>query len=190
MIISHKYKFIFLAIPKTGTSSIESVLLKYNEEKVPKHTTLAELQDVYGVDMSKYFTFCFTRNPWDRLVSLYLQLKKKSGKEYDTPERRFLFDFSNKNIFEEFVKMVCANECLDIMKDEKDVVDFCGRFESLQSDFLKVCDIAGIPREHLPVLNKSIEKTHYSQYYSEYTKLLVQKHFSKDIQNFAYTWRT
>jgi hypothetical protein len=53
MIISHKHKFIFFKTKKTAGTSIEIALSKYR-----------------GPD-DVITPFCFERNPWDRIVSLF-----------------------------------------------------------------------------------------------------------------------
>lgn len=83
MRISHKHKFIFIAIPKCGSTSIRRVLEPFSELKqmvadpfawncwharppqVKKHF------DEQGWEWDKYFKFTFTRNPWSRGVSMY-----------------------------------------------------------------------------------------------------------------------
>ena len=92
--ISHKHKYIYIHIPKTGGNSVEAALLenigippeRCNDEGLTK----AERQEyriwyTHGeIDVQhrklgqykkwrerEYFTFSFVRNPWDRYVSEY-----------------------------------------------------------------------------------------------------------------------
>ena len=76
MIVSSEKKFIFAAVPKTGSSSIERVLSKYNDDElnerapdgVIKHKKLGKMHRLLD---RPYYKFCFFRNPWDRAVSFY-----------------------------------------------------------------------------------------------------------------------
>ena len=82
MIISHKHKFIFIAIPKTGTSSVESKLKSLSEVNVDvfnKHDYLCQITD-FNID--KYFSFTFVRNPWDRHLSTYFYYNKMGLVKY------------------------------------------------------------------------------------------------------------
>jgi hypothetical protein len=96
MIISHKNKFIFIHVPKTGGTSIVRALYPYldmsqdvvmgghpdHEDKkdvqriksgeIHKHSTSQEIKNFVGEEMwDDYFIFSFVRNPYDRIVSTY-----------------------------------------------------------------------------------------------------------------------
>ena len=59
------------------------------------------------------------------------------------------------------------------------------RFENLQQDFDTFCDKVNIPRQVLPHKNKS-EHKHYSEYYDNATRKLVEKMYAKDLEYFGY----
>jgi len=91
--ISHKYKSIFIHIPKTAGSSIQEALLSskndfrnfnqqdFDMQNIPphafgynsinkwdiKHMPARFLKNTY----KEYYKFCFVRNPWDLMVSCY-----------------------------------------------------------------------------------------------------------------------
>ena len=78
--ISHKHKFIFFDIVKTGGSSINKVLEKYGGSG--KHHSVSRplpaIPRNKGLDryispelLKDYFTFTIARNPYDRLISLF-----------------------------------------------------------------------------------------------------------------------
>ena len=102
MIISPKYKFVFIAPEKTGTTSIHDALEQIEDNNlivgklVGDDNTNSNCKG--GVDAtephkykhsdckrsgnflnsySDYFKFAFVRNPWDRVVSWYCFEKKK-----------------------------------------------------------------------------------------------------------------
>ena len=93
MIISHKHKFVFIEVPKTGTSSIRNALKEKlnikdiyeieNEKDLhttdfmcglkfgyDNHITLSKILDRHPYTKD-YFKFAFVRNPWDSQVSKY-----------------------------------------------------------------------------------------------------------------------
>lgn len=96
MRISHKYRFVFLANLRTGSTTVRSILDHYSDiksvhitqisERFPfyHHISAQELKPIFeerGWDWSKYKKFCVIRNPYDRIVSLYhhsqqMKLKK------------------------------------------------------------------------------------------------------------------
>ena len=92
MPIDIERNFVFVHIPKTGGSSIESLLgLKskknfYNRAplkhlvpayKTPQHFTWLELkQNLPATFLDHAFKFTFVRNPWDRFVSEFIWRKQ------------------------------------------------------------------------------------------------------------------
>jgi hypothetical protein len=100
MIISHKYKFIFIKNGKTAGTSIEVFLsqicassdivtpiyppvephLPRNYEGFYNRMTSAEIRTQIGEKTWKdYFKFCVERNPWDKVLSYYHMAKFRAG---------------------------------------------------------------------------------------------------------------
>ena len=86
--ISHKLKFIFIHIPKTGGSSLEKFLCNSVANKVTvegdsthvycefqdcqiKHDYIDYYHDMYGEKIKDYYKFAIVRNPYDLIMSLY-----------------------------------------------------------------------------------------------------------------------
>ncbi len=76
---------------------------------------------------------------------------------------------------------------LDYLVDDEGslIVDFVGRFETLESDFARLADEIGLPGLTLPKLNQSSHK-HYSEWYPAKTRKLVAERFARDIEAFGY----
>jgi hypothetical protein len=90
MRISHRYKFVFFANPKTASESVRALLtpLADVEDVAFPATTPAfpfyshmrpiEARDAFarlGWPFDSYYRFTFVRNPWTRLASLYRMIK-------------------------------------------------------------------------------------------------------------------
>ena len=73
--INDKLKFIFIHVPKTGGSSVKKAL----GIKVHGHKKFSD----WSKDYPDYFSFAFTRNPWDRFVSSFFYLEQGGMFEYD-----------------------------------------------------------------------------------------------------------
>ena len=69
-------------------------------------------------------------------------------------------------------------------------VDFVGRFENLKKDWEYVAEKINVEKE-LPHLRKSIgkNKKHYSEYYDEKSKNIIQKLYKHDIKYFKYKFQ-
>jgi hypothetical protein len=196
MITSPKYKFVFIAPEKTGTTSIHDVLENIEDDKkivgeiVPKdhnnylyskHTSCSEFQDNH-FEFIDYFKFAFVRNPWDRVVSwynfsMYLSNLENVEKERNISGKDFL------SYIKEF-QNIWGNEQQNQYEFTK-CCDFIGRYENLQNDFNMICDKIGIPQQKLPHKNKTKHKC-YTEYYDDETREVVAKKFAKDIEYFGY----
>lgn len=122
MRISHnKNKFIFLANPKTASSSIRNILTPLSDviskDYFPyyHHTSAFELREHFktiGLDWESYFSFNFVRNPWDRAISNYFYAKPDKDfypwyhKKYNN-KTAFYFNF------EDWLEFVLINSPYD-----------------------------------------------------------------------------
>ena len=160
--VSHKLKCIFIEIPKTASTSIRKVLgfattphLDILETKNnmlnqwPFKESDNSFKGIIGLNklvplkirekkinklFSEYFKFGFVRNPWDRVVSLYLRREGIKMSEMMTFEEfaRWIQNSSDTSIHTSVHK-----NRLDWFTDEtgKVSVDFIGKFENLNTDF-------------------------------------------------------
>lgn len=194
--ISNKYGFIFLHIPKCGGTSLQKVLHKYSEDDRFKywHSPLSEYQKFYNI--SNYRIICSVRNPWSRIVSAFNYLQQGGNRSnYDLKLSR---DLNIKdNTFENFILNdleyainfeAPANHFKPMINYFKGFnVHYIMKCESLQEHFNIVCKGIGLSSERLPHSNKSHHK-HYTEYYNEQTKNIIEKKYSKDIKFFNYNF--
>jgi len=188
-------KFIFIHIPKTAGMAIASAIgIKSASGKIdPKHFKGFEIKNILernNDSIDNYFTFAFTRNPWDRLLSLYFYCHKGS-EMFGMKKRRF------NGSFEDFCRMAYSEQYFrnyaiyplhyipQVRFIDGAKIDFVGKFENLQEDFNTVCDKIRIPQKKLPHKNKSGHK-HYTEYYNDETRAIVAEKYAKDIERFGY----
>ena len=111
MLISHKYKFITIDIPKTGSRSLRESLAPLDiidiigEPNVNaafyQHGTAAECKNsLSNIDLNfnDYYSFCVARNPWDRYFSFFKYCKEK-GEQFKR-EKNLLTEWSNHKIIQ------------------------------------------------------------------------------------------
>lgn len=188
--ISHSKKFIFVHITKTGGTSIDIALRKYTEN-TKTHQSILEMKEevAKNFELNNYFKFCFVRNPWDKMVSQYFYIKKKTtyGKSFED----FIIDFKSTPNDWNFNKKNFPVRYQPVQKkwicgDKGEILmDFIGRFENLQEDFGTICDKIDLPKLELPHIN-STNHGHYSEYYNKETREIVSQKFSEDIECFGY----
>ncbi len=219
MIISHKFKFIFVHIPKTGGCSIEHQLipklgtedlitdtmnyghikdLKAKFYKIPHHSTLDEILDKFP-ETKNYFKWAIVRNPWDRMVSLYhfyQQLTEVGGQLAGGKFANLPPD--SLGSFEEWIMLdnKYPNRFLraDTQSNHKwrpqyewvgGKIDYTGKLESIDNNFLFICNNIGI--KHTPLENKnSSNHNYYKTYYNETTKNIIEDKYNIDIRKFNY----
>ena len=198
--------FIFVHIPRTGGTSIESALCRHLlgksihevscEEaelwKLPKpgnvhqHYRLEAYQNVYGMDVVQdAFVFSIVRNPWELVVSEILYFRKYHSGVFrgDSWESRFKEYFSRSTPLwgHDFSPQLTYIRGLAGRE-----CDFVGRFDTLQNDFKHVCSSIGIPRLELGRALPSDVAVNYSEIYDDESRWLVAERYYADIAEFGF----
>ncbi len=188
MIISHKHKYLFVELPRTGSTAISRELRTYYDGQpiLQKHATYADFLKIASDEEKKYFVFAGIRNPLDDAVSLYCKLENSHHKIWTGTVKRNkrLADYINLAMFR-FIKRTEAdfstyfkkfykipyNTWSDLSHGE---FDFIIRFEKLQEDFDDVLRLIGIePVRPLPVVNKTNKQA--DNYLSYYTPEIIPR---------------
>ena len=180
--ICDPYKCIFVEVPKTGSTSIRSII----GEPPKPHLNIWQIFSSIPLEkFNSYFKFGFVRNPWDRAVSLY--------------ERREGLRLKSRLSFEEFVDWMkfASSTCMHpvphryqldwFVSPHGDVlVDYIGKYETLEADWARISARLGITQK-LPSLNVNPERQRdYTRYYSERARKIVAERFAVDVEYFGY----
>lgn len=186
--VSNKHRFIFVHIIKTGGTSIEDF---FGGRKIHKYA-INYKKEIPSNKWKNYFKFTFVRNPWDKMVSQYFYIKKNCREKYvPLSFKDFILAFDHcgesEYIQKKGVRITYNPIQLPWIMDNLGypLVDFIGRFETLQKDFDKICEKLKIQKHILPHENKSDHK-HYSKYYDQETKEIIARKFKRDIEYFNY----
>ena len=183
MVISRDKKYLFIELPRTGTTAIAKELKEnYNGQSIiSKHATLNDFQKHNNGSLRDYFIFSCVRNPMDRIVSFYEKCingyydfmlttnRKKTlyHRFYLLPKLRYVkkHNPSFEQFFTRFYWLPYSD--WSILSHEK--FDYLIRFEKLNEDFRTALIKIGIePKRDLPVTNKTKEKVkNYKDYYTE-----------------------
>lgn len=90
MIISKEHRYVFVELPRTGSTAIRDELIsQYGGRKIlVKHSTYRDFLRVANEDEKRYFVFSGIRNPLDDAVSHYFKLKTDHHGRFTDPVRR------------------------------------------------------------------------------------------------------
>jgi hypothetical protein len=205
--ISHKHKLIFVHLPRTGGTAIESVICGKSWGKIDKKTKHVDwkvAKKIYKKEWDGYLKFGVVRNPWDLMVSLYhshrglrQRVHKKNGQcikvSWDEWLKSPILAPGEQDIFRTTAPM---SDCLG------PDIDVILRFENLQNEFGDMCLKHIGSQLALPHYSNSIEQTnigfhsrphrstinrrHYSTRYNDEQIEIVRKLFIDDLMTYAY----
>jgi len=187
---SDTHKFVWYRVAKVGTRTIYATL-----QEAGVNLSVEHAYDVFAPTghFEAYFKFAFVRNPFDRLVSCWLE--KVIGREngvFDVDEYTWesMQDFSG---FISFVETLNLKSCNIHLKEQSSLIDlstinFIGRMEAFEADFAEVLNIIGIPVKELEARNVSKARARYQDYYSADDVERVSRLYQKDCQIFGYSF--
>lgn len=207
MIISHAHRFVFTAIPKTGTHSVRQALRQHlsaeDLEQVglfvskrfpfPEfqgvrhgHISLAEIRPCLDEEaFAGYFKFAFVRNPFDRFVS-YCAFMSREQDWFEKDARGFM-----KHVL--FTVRPAGHILFkpqhEFLADSEGhlLSDYVGRVEEMQASYDAVCQRLGLPATVLEKVNSS-RRSGYQGYYDAELAEGVGDYYRRDLELFGYTF--
>jgi Sulfotransferase family len=195
MIISHKYKFIFIKTVKTAGTSIEVYLSNlcgeddmltpiyphvephrarnHSEQGFGRHMGVREAKKLLPAHIwNNYYKFCVERNPWDKTLSHYHMLKHRS----EVPLS--LDDYLSSNNFPHNLARYTDT-------DGRIMVDKVIRYENLAGGLQEVFNRLSVPfKGDLGVNAKSeyrTDKRSYTEVLDKNQAAIIADNFSKEI---------
>lgn len=202
MIISHKYKFIFIKTTKTAGTSIEVFLSTHcgpldivtpiiphvaphvaqNADGYYNHIPGHVIREkVLPQHWDSYFKFCVERNPWDKTISHFHMTKSR-----DDPGLSFERYLSKMRFPVDYPKYTEPSNPSHV------IVDKVLRYEDLLEDLSAVFKHIGIPfAGSLGVNAKSEYRTdrrHYKDVYTPEQAALVGQQFKQELLLHGYTF--
>lgn len=195
MIISDINEYLFIAIPRTGSTTISSELIKHYQgrEILEKHSNYYEFLKIANKKQKQYFVFATVRNPLDEIVSFYEKLRHPESSSLpdleSTKRLKLLSNYVNKPNHTFFGFLKKSFPFISSIELNAKYCDFVMRFENLQEDFKKVLKKIGLQKvRDLPTLNKTKKETdHFSKYYkNEEILKLSAKMFAPFMEKWGY----
>jgi chondroitin 4-sulfotransferase 11 len=188
---------IFIHVPKTAGSAMEQVdflgggghqwIADYYNQFVP----------IIGHEAwSSIFKWGFVRNPWDRFVSVYFRWPPTRNhpdrfKHFVTvtmPRYGFNVPLMKRNRWRHLHHHFLPQRYFLCDNPGRLMVDFVGRYESVNDDWRTVCDMIGVDRVKLPLVNVGDHKP-YQEYYDDQTRRIIGEFYAEDIEIFGYEFK-
>ncbi len=204
MIISTRHKFIFVAIPKTGTHAVRRALREHmgpedleqvglfvkRQFPIPElaqlqhgHLSLQQVRPyLKPEDWTAFFKFAFVRNPFDRFISYCAFMTRESGQFERDPKRvmrHLIATPPPRHILFQPQHTFVTGESGALLSD------FVGRVETMQQSYDEICRRIEIPSATLERVNPS-KRLDYRQYYDQELIDGVAKLYARDLELFGY----
>jgi len=202
--ISHELKCIFIHIPRTAGSSIETSLVGQDWWKVEpktKHLIASQAKKIYSKYWDDYFKFSFVRNPYSRMLSMatFSQMRRIYYGDSSPSFKGVISDKHLNNYKNIFGNPVCIEYDHRFYKREElenekhkenriygnildEPIDYIGRFETLGEDFKNICSMLGLKEKKLP----KIGSNPHAHSLSLDAKLLINEIYAEDFVKFNF----
>ncbi len=205
MIISHKFRFIFFAVPRTATHTLRFIIRKqldpadweqvwlHHKSFIPipeiakirhGHISVATAKKNLNSDIwHNYYKFAIVRNPYDRFISSVYFKKQRTIGQVENP-----LEYMKTLLEDPLLKtdmLFCPQTDYLLNDNDKIELDYIGRLEHLQDSFDEVCKQTGLHPEILDRRNSS-DHLPYREHYDERLYSLVSDFYKKDLQLLNY----
>ena len=206
MIISHQHRFVFVAVPKTGTHSVRQALREHLSEddleqvglfvnkRFPMqelaairhgHLSLRQVRPHLGEEaFGSYFKFAFVRNPFDRFVSYCAFMTRETGAFARMP-RQVMHEILFRARPLDHILFQPQNALL-VGDDGELLADAIGRVEQMQESYDRMCERIGIPSRALDKVNATTPRGDYRRFYDDKLTEGVAELYRRDLELFGY----
>ena len=205
MIVSHQHRFIFTAIPKTGTHSVRQALREHlNADDLEQvglfvdkrfpfaelaairhgHISLQQIRPYLGEEaFAGYFKFAFVRNPFDRFVSYCAFMTRANGAFLANPQAVMRHVLFTARPMQHVLFQPQHTFLTDA--DGQLLSDTVGRVEQMQASYDALCERIGIASTSLGQVNSS-RRGSYRDYYDQPLIDGVADMYRRDLELFGY----
>jgi len=201
-IISHKYRFMFIGIPKVASRAFRDYFSA--QERRNYMIEIYESRREFERSLARYpayFKFSITRNSYARVLSFYnskvgpktLSLLKRARILSFYPGLKAGMDFGD------FVKWLDSDQALDARADrhflsqhqflyegDQALCDFTGQYETLAEDLETIAQKLAMPAIKLPQAGWVSGSDDYKNSYDKEAQNIIKKRYAQDLKLFGY----
>jgi hypothetical protein len=192
IIKANNTRYIFIHIPKTAGTSI----LKYfkNTENGQIHEKISH--NSYANSVGKLKSFAMVRNPYDRLLSIFLHWRDNLKRIKETTEfEEFVLNLNKPKlwckpqfVYKWYSRYIDTQVSWISNRKNVPIVDYIIKFENINEDFnnfLVSEEFEDI--KELPHTNKT-SHTNYKDYYNDDMIKIVENKYKWDLEYFNYSF--
>uniref|UniRef100_A0A6C0EU80 Uncharacterized protein n=1 Tax=viral metagenome TaxID=1070528 RepID=A0A6C0EU80_9ZZZZ len=178
---------------------VKDIKDKHTIRKMGKYRYFYSHQYANKLYMDNFFKFIFVRNPYTKIVSAYLYLKRRM--EYDNNTIRgmpdnidyfedfniFIKNYKNVNNISYFHAFICQYE--NIIDFSNNInFQYIGRLENITNDLDAIFKILNIENtfNNQEKMNESTYEKNIEEYFNEESFHFVNTFFEKDFEIFGY----
>ena len=204
MIVSHVHRYVFVELPRTGSTAIRQELRELYDgvPVLEKHATYLDFLRQATPAEREYFSFAAVRNPLDDAVSRYFKLRTDHKARYSGGGRKKRGHVLNRIIdarmyrfiegadadFARFFRRfyVLPHDTWASLSHAK--LDYVMRFEHLAEDFDTALRRMGIePKRPLPIVNSTgARRRSFEDYYTPDLYPRARRVFGPYMQRWGY----
>lgn len=165
-------KLIFVHQPRTAGGAIEHALIGGYPDPTDRHFSAAAYRATVPSLWDKYHTFSVVRDPFDWLVSLWLNHGRGEGM-----------------LFREWLRSPRIEPTMTPFQSiNTDGCDFILRFETVEKDFNQMMSYLGFNggEFNLPVIDPSEGRRETYEYYDDLDEAWVRECWSQDFETLCY----
>ena len=189
MIISDKYRYIFIGLPFSASTAISKHLSEKYEGKplLRKHSLYFEAKSQLSTKQKDYFVFSVIRNPMEIVATSYEKLKQNPNNMFENKKlfkengghinkrqrKKYNYIKQNQASFQDFFLKFYNTPYDNLASLAVDDCNYVIRYENIIEDYKNLLTLLKVKNiEPLPVQNKSSSK-----------KKNLKDYYTKDIIN-------
>jgi hypothetical protein len=207
VLVSHKYRFIYIKNSKVAGSSVESFFGKFCKNPKTKYSYSDNRKQIissYGI-LGSTGIYVKKNDKWYNHMNA-LKIRKNLGSmifnkyikfcvvrnPYDVIVSSYFYK-KIKEPFKQYARKFKKSNLRTYSINNKSVCNYYIRYEHLKEDIIKMCEILNITNYNINSLphhksNYRNKKLSYKKFYDEETRKIVYKKHIKEFKLFGYTF--
>lgn len=208
MIVSHRHRFVFVAVPRVATRALRQALTMqldamdwqqqnlFARHRLPVsdlaaaqhgHLSVRDIRPRLPEELwQSYLKFAFVRDPFERFVDTFLSLEAGDDPDPAVVAARMKRALATARFRRRRLTLPQTHFLID--EDGRVAMDFVGRFETLDASWHQLCTRLGL--ETVPLARRrEPERRDWARYCDTELAGMIAEYYRDDLENFGYAVR-